>query len=87
MKLLNAKLLLTVFGLVIAVLTSPALAQTQHHHRSQQRYMTTDPDPQIGQGIYDVVPGYGTYSNQFDPAEVGGGSFGYNQSLQDNKGN
>jgi hypothetical protein len=76
MKSLNTKLVLSALG-IVAMLTSPAFAN-QTHRPSQQRQITSDPAPQIGRGIYNMVP------NQDDPTATGGGSSGYNQSLREN---
>ena len=57
-------------------------AKTPHRQPSQQQ-MTSDPAPQSGRGIYNMVP-KPYAASPYDPAAVGGGSFGYNQSLHDN---
>jgi hypothetical protein len=77
MKSLNTKLVLSALG-IVAMLTSPAFSK-QPHHPSQQQQITSDPALQIGRGIYDMVP------TPDAPAAAGGGSLGYNQSLQDNQ--
>jgi len=76
MKSLNKKLVLSALS-IIAMLNSPALAKTS------QQQMTADPAPQSGRGIYNMVP-TPYAASPYDPAAVGGGSFGYNQSLHDN---
>ena len=81
MKSLNTKLVPSVLS-VIAMLNSPALAKTPHRQPSQQQ-MTSDPAPQSGRGIYNMVP-TPYAASPYDPAATGGGSFGYNQSLHDN---
>jgi hypothetical protein len=81
MKSLNTKLVLSALS-VIAMLNSPALAKTLHRQPSQQQ-MTSDPAPRSGREIYNMVP-TPYAASPYDPAAVGGGSFGYNQSLHDN---
>jgi hypothetical protein len=77
MESLNTKLVLSALG-IVAMLTSPAFAK-QPHRPSQQQHITSDPAPQIGRGIYDMVP------NQDNPAVTGGGSLGYNESIRENQ--
>ncbi|HEV2697094.1 MAG TPA: hypothetical protein VGU90_03810 [Terriglobales bacterium] len=79
MKSLNTKLVLSALS-VIAMLNSHALAQTPHRQPSQQQM---DPAPRSSRGIYNMVP-TPYAASPYDPAAVGGGSFGYNQSLHDN---
>jgi hypothetical protein len=81
MKSLNTKLVLSALS-IFAMLNSPALAKTPHRQPSQQQ-MTSDPAPLSGRGIYNMVP-TPYAASPYDPAAVGGGSFGYNQSLHDN---
>jgi hypothetical protein len=81
MKSLNTKLVLSALS-IIALLNSPALANKSHRQPSQQQ-MSSDPAPHSGRGIYNMVP-TPSAANPYDPAAVGGGSFGYNQSLHDN---
>ena len=76
MKSLNTKLVLSALS-VIAMLSSPALAKTPHRQPSQ-RQITSDPAPESGRGIYNMVP-TPSAASPYDP-----GSFGYNQSLHDN---
>jgi hypothetical protein len=80
MKSLNTRLVLSVLG-IVAVLTSPAFAKTPH---PSQQHMTSDPAPQT-RGIYNMVPNPYGPANRYDPAGTGGGSFGYNQSVEENK--
>jgi hypothetical protein len=82
MKSLNTKLVLSALS-VIAMLNSPALAKTTHRQSSQQQMTSDDPARESGRGIYNMVP-TPYAASPYDPAAVGGGSFGYNQSLHDN---
>ncbi len=84
MKLLNAKLVLAAVGIAAAI-TSPAFAQKPHQpHRSiSQQQMMSDPAPDTGRGLYNMVPGYGGGSSSYSPGDTGGGSTGYNQVLHD----
>jgi hypothetical protein len=80
MKSLNKKLVISALS-IIAMLNSPALANP--HRQPSQQQMTADPAPQSGRGIYNMVS-TPYAASPYDPAAVGGGSFGYNQSLHDN---
>ena len=80
MKSLNTKLVLSALS-VIAMLNSPALAKTSHRQPSQQQM--TDTTPQSSRRIYNMVA-TPYAASPYDPAAVGGGSIGYNQSLHDN---
>jgi hypothetical protein len=81
MKSLNTKLVLSVLG-IVAMLTGPAFAKKPHP--SQQQHVISDPAPQT-RGIYNMVPNPYGPTNPYDPAATGGGSFGYNQSVEENK--
>jgi hypothetical protein len=83
MKSLNMKLLLSALG-IVAMLTNPAFAKKPYGQLSQQQ-MTSDPTPRSGRGIYDMVSTPNDPTSTYDPADTGGGSFGYNQSLHDDK--
>ncbi len=83
MKSVNVKLVLSALG-IVGMLTGPAFAKKPHQQPSQQQ-MTSDPAPQRGRGVYDVVPAPYDPVNRYDPAATGGGSFGYNQMLHDNR--
>ncbi len=83
MKSLNMKLVLSALG-IVGILTSPAFAKKPHHQLSQQQQMTSHPAPR-GRRVYDMVPAPYDPANRYDPAATGGGSFGYNQMLHDNK--
>lgn len=78
MKSLSTKLVLSAIA-IVAMLASPAFAQKSHRRVSQHQYVTSDPAPQSGRGIYNMVPDYDRYS----PGVTGGGSTGYNQMLHD----
>ncbi len=84
MKLLNAKVALAALS-IAALIGSPAFAKTPHQpnrHASQQQIMS-DPAPETGRGLYNMVPGYGGGFSSYSPADTGGGSIGYNQMLHD----
>lgn len=80
MKSLNANLVLSALS-IVAIFTTPALAQKQHHRHQ----MTSNPPLRNGLGIYDEVPNYSALPNPYNPAVTGGGSAGYNQNLHDDK--
>ncbi len=84
MKLRNAKLALAALG-IATLIGGTAFAKTPHqpNRHASQRQMMSDPAPETGRGLYNMVPSYGGGFSSYSPADTGGGSIGYNQMLHD----
>jgi hypothetical protein len=83
MRLLNTKLVLSALGF-LTIVASPAFAQEPHYHHRHASLHQSDPVSPSQRGIYNMMVTPDIARSPDDPAETGGGSFGYNENLREN---
>ncbi len=84
MRSLKTKLVLSALG-IVTMFASPACAQEPHYyHHRHASLQQSDPVRPSERGIYNMMITPNIARSPDDPAETGGGSFGYNENLRKN---